>query len=290
MAQAEVRNTAGGVVSTVDLNESIFGVERNDTLIHQAILRIQANRRAGTHDTKTRGEVSGTTAKWYRQKGTGRARHGAQTAPQFRKGGVVFGPHPRSYAQAMPQKMRRKALCSVLSDKLAEGRVHVVDSFTFAAPRTKDMLAVLQALGVDRKAVAGEEEAKSGRNNVLIVLSAPDANVTRSGRNIPGVRTTVAHTLNVLDAIDSDHLVFTEAALRTLEGVLTGTPQPQDAPADNNPTAAPSVPVATSAASGAAPEPESVPEAESASIETAPEPAAIEPQQTTDVESAEGSE
>src|SRR5690348_286415 len=131
MAQAQVRNTAGDVVSSVELNDGIFGVERNDTLIHQAVLRIHANRRRGTHDTKTRGEVSGTTAKWYRQKGTGRARHGAQTAPQFRKGGVVFGPHPRSYHQDMPQKMRRKALCSVLTDKLAEGRVHVVDGFSF---------------------------------------------------------------------------------------------------------------------------------------------------------------
>ena len=98
------------------------------------MLRIQANRRRGTHDTKTRGKVSGTTAKWYRQKGTGRARHGAQTAPQFRKGGVVFGPSPALLRQDMPQKMRRKALCSVLTDKLAEGRIHVVDGFSFDAP------------------------------------------------------------------------------------------------------------------------------------------------------------
>jgi len=207
MAQAQVLNTSGAAVSTVELNESIFGVERNDTLIHQAVLRIYANRRRGTHDTKTRGEVRGTTAKWYRQKGTGRARHGAQTAPQFRKGGVVFGPHPRSYAQAMPQKMRRKALCSVLSDKLMEGRIHIVEGFDFVAPRTKEMIAVLNALGVARK--------------VLIVLPVPDVNVTKSARNIPGVRTTVAHTLNVVDAIESDHLIFTQAALRTLEGVLT---------------------------------------------------------------------
>ena len=207
MAQAQVLNTAGAAVSTVELNESIFGVERNDTLIQQAVLRIYANRRRGTHDTKTRGQVRGTTAKWYRQKGTGRARHGAQTAPQFRKGGVVFGPHPRSYAQAMPQKMRRKALCSVLSDKLKEGRIHIVDDFDFKAPRTKEMIAVLNALGVARR--------------VLIVLPAPDVTVTKSARNIPGVRTTVAHTLNVVDAIDSDHLIFTQAALRTLEGVLT---------------------------------------------------------------------
>jgi len=214
MAQAQVLNTAGAAVSTVELNESIFGVERNDTLIHQAVLRIYANRRRGTHDTKTRGEVRGTTAKWYRQKGTGRARHGAQTAPQFRKGGVVFGPHPRSYEQAMPQKMRRKALCSVLSDKLMEGRIHIVEGFDFVAPRTKEMIAVLNALGVARK--------------VLIVLPAPDVNVTKSARNIPGVRTTVAHTLNVVDAIESDHLIFTQAALRTLEGVLT-SPQPSSA-------------------------------------------------------------
>lgn len=208
MAQAQVHNTAGDVVSAVELSDTIFGVERNDTLIHQAVLRIQANRRRGTHATKTRGQVKGTTAKMYRQKGTGRARHGAMTAPQFRKGGVVFGPHPRSYDQDMPQKMRRKALCSVLSDKLAEGRVHVVESFDFAAPRTKDMVAVLNTLGLERR--------------ITIVLPAPDANVTRSSRNIPGVRTVVAHTLNVVDAIDADHIVFTQAGLRTLEGVLSG--------------------------------------------------------------------
>jgi large subunit ribosomal protein L4 len=166
--------------------------------------------------------VRGTTAKWYRQKGTGRARHGAQTAPQFRKGGVVFGPHPRSYAQAMPQKMRRKALCSVLSDKLKEGRIHIVDGFDFKAPRTKEMIAVLNALGVARK--------------VLIVLPTPDATVTKSARNIPGVRTTVAHTLNVVDAIDSDHLIFTQAALRTLEGVLTSG-QPSSAAVSHQPVA-----------------------------------------------------
>lgn len=208
MAQAQMRNTAGDVVSTVELHDTIFGVERNDTLIHQAVLRIQANWRRGTHDTKTRGEVRGTTAKWYRQKGTGRARHGAQTAPQFRKGGVVFGPHPRSYHQDMPRKMRRKALCSVLSDKLSEGRVHIVEGFDFAAPRTKDMVAALHTLGLERR--------------VTIVLPTPDANITKSARNIPGVRTVVAHTLNVVDAIDSDHLVFTQAGLRALEGVLSG--------------------------------------------------------------------
>lgn len=208
MAEAQVRNGAGDVVSTVELNDTIFGVTRNDTLIHQAVLRIQANQRSGTHDTKTRGEVKGTTAKWYRQKGTGRARHGAQTAPQFRKGGVVFGPHPRSYHQDMPRKMRRKALCSVLSDKLSEGRLHIVEGFDFTAPRTKDMVAALAALGVERR--------------ITIVIPSPDETVTKSARNIPGVRTVVAHTLNVVDAIDSDHLVFTQAGLRALEGVLTG--------------------------------------------------------------------
>ncbi len=208
MAQAEVRNTAGGVVSSTELDDRIFAVERNDTLIHQAVLRIQANRRAGTHQTKTRGNVKGTTAKMYRQKGTGRARHGAMTAPQFRKGGVVFGPHPRSYAQDMPKKMRRKALCSVLTDKLAEGRVLVVDSFGLTEPRTKGMIEILSTLGVSRR--------------VALVIPVPDANVTLSARNIPEVRTIVAHTLNVLDAIDSDYLVFTQEGLRVLEGVLTG--------------------------------------------------------------------
>lgn len=208
MAQTQLRTTAGDVVSTLDLNDDIFAVERNDTLIHQAVLRIQANQRSGTSATKTRGMVNGTTAKMYRQKGTGRARHGAMTAPQFRKGGVVFGPHPRSYNQDMPKKMRRKALCSVLTDKLAEGRVHVVESFEFAQPRTKDMIATLAALGAERR--------------VLIIIPEPERNVTLSSRNIPGVRTLAAHTLNVLDAINSDHIVLTQAALHTLEGVLTG--------------------------------------------------------------------
>ncbi len=208
MAQAEIRNAAGGVVSSTELDDRIFAVERNDTLIHQAVLRIQANRRAGTHSTKTRGQVSGTTAKMYRQKGTGRARHGAMTAPQFRKGGVVFGPHPRSYEQDMPKKMRRKALFSVLSDKLREGRVLVVDDFGLAEPRTKSMIEILRTLGVSRK--------------VVIVIPAPDANVTLSARNIPEVSTVVAHTLNIVDAIDADYLVFTQDGLRTLEGAVTG--------------------------------------------------------------------
>ncbi len=208
MAQAEVRNAAGGVVSSTELDDRIFAVERNDTLIHQAVLRIQANRRAGTHDTKTRGQVSGTTAKMYRQKGTGRARHGAMTAPQFRKGGVVFGPHPRSYEQDMPKKMRRKALCSVLSDKLREDRVLVVDGFGIAEPRTKSMIEILGTLGVSRR--------------VTIVIPEPDTLITLSARNIPEVRTVVAHTLNVVDAIDADYLVFTQEGLRALEGVLTG--------------------------------------------------------------------
>ena len=120
----------------------------------------------------------------------------------------------------MPQKMRRKALCSVLSDKLKEGRIHIIEDFDFKAPRTKEMIAVLNALGVARK--------------VLVVLPAPDVNVTKSARNIPGVRTTVAHTLNVIDAIESDHLIVTQAALRTLEGVLTGGPvQSPGTPAHN---------------------------------------------------------
>ncbi len=208
MAQAEVRNAAGGVVSSTELDDRIFAVDRNDTLIHQAVLRIQANRRAGTHSTKTRGQVSGTTAKMYRQKGTGRARHGAMTAPIFRKGGVVFGPHPRSYDQDMPKKMRRKALCSVLTDKLRDGRVLVVDDFGITEPRTKTMIEVLRTLGVSRR--------------VTIVIPAPDPTVTLSARNIPEVRTIVAHTLNVVDAIDADYLVFTQDGLRTLEGVMTG--------------------------------------------------------------------
>ncbi|HZS92596.1 MAG TPA: 50S ribosomal protein L4 [Chloroflexota bacterium] len=270
MAQAQIRDTAGGVVSTLELNDAVFGVERNDTLIHQAVLRIHANRRRGTHDTKTRGEVNGTTAKWYRQKGTGRARHGAQTAPQFRKGGVVFGPHPRSYRQDMPQKMRRKALCSVLSDKLSEGRIHVIAGFDFTVPRTKDMVAVLNVLGVSRR--------------ILIVLPAPDPNVTKSARNIPGVRTIVAHTLNVVDAIDSDHLIFTQAALNVLEGVLTGHGVPQIAVAEPEMPESATVDAASGARSEGATEAEAVVRAAAPLPYGTPESAAVDDESLPDVE------
>ena len=207
MAKTDVRTVTGDVVSTAELDDRIFGIERNDTLIHQAVLRIQANRRQGTADTKRRGEVHGTTAKMYRQKGTGKARHGAMSAPQFRHGGVVFGPHPRSYSQDMPKKMRRKALCSVLSDKYAEGKIHVIANIEMDVPHTKTMIATLAALNLTRR--------------VCIVIDQPNPNLAKSIRNIQDVRTILAYTLNVVDAIDADHLVFTQEGLRALEGVLT---------------------------------------------------------------------
>ena len=139
-----VRNMAGDQVGTIELPADIFEVEVNTALMHQAYVRQMANARLGTHKTKTRGEVNRTTAKWYRQKGTGRARHGARSAPIFVGGGIAHGPQPHSYTQKMPRKMRRMAIRSVLSSKAAEGRVIVIDSFEELEPRTKAMVELMQ--------------------------------------------------------------------------------------------------------------------------------------------------
>jgi large subunit ribosomal protein L4 len=199
MPQTKILNATGGDAGSVDLAESLFGAPVNESLIHQAVVRQQAGRRIGTVDTLTRGEVRGGGRKPWRQKGTGRARQGTRRAPQWAGGGVVFGPHPRSYAQKMPTKMRRSALRGALSAKQAEGAVRVVTGFELDAIKTKSMIERLEAWNVEGK--------------VLLVLPARDLTVERSSRNLQAVRVILADSLNVVDLLEADTVVFTREAL-----------------------------------------------------------------------------
>ena len=205
--QATLYNQAGAEVGTVDLDEYIFGIKPNTPVMHQMLVLQQANARQGTANTRTRGQVRGSTRKLYRQKGTGRARQGAIRAPHHSGGGVVFGPHPRKYTQAMPKKMRRLAVRSALSAKHADGQLRFVDTLAMDAPRTKAMLEVLRNLQLD--------EAKT-----LIVLSAKDENISRSANNLPNVKTLLASYLNIIDLFKYDYVIVPQAALTQIEGWL----------------------------------------------------------------------
>jgi large subunit ribosomal protein L4 len=189
----------------VTLAESLFAAPINEALIHQAAMRQLAGRRIGTADTLTRGEVSGGGAKPWRQKGTGRARQGSRRSPQWAGGGVVFGPHPRSFEQKMNTKMRRAALRGVLSAKQADGALRVVEGFDLAAPRTRDFVQLLDGWKAEGK--------------VLLVLPARDATVELSTRNLQHVRVILADSLNVVDLLDADTIVFTQAALERAQAV-----------------------------------------------------------------------
>src|SRR6478609_10315296 len=146
--QANVVNLRGSVLRTIDLDDRVFGITPNQAVVHQAVVTQQANARQGTHDTRTRGEVAGGGKKPYRQKGTGYARQGSRRAPHYRGGGIIFGPHPRSYEKALPKKMRRLAMRSVLSARAAEDALTIVDAFTIAEPKTRALLAALTGLGI----------------------------------------------------------------------------------------------------------------------------------------------
>ena len=199
MAKTTILNATGGDAGSVDLAESLFGAPVNEALIHQAVVRQQAGRRIGSADTLTRAEVRGGGRKPWRQKGTGRARAGTRNAPQWAGGGVVFGPHPRSYEQRMPAKMRRSALRGALSAKQADGALRVVTGFELDEIKTRSMLERLTAWRAEGK--------------VLLVLPARDQTVERSARNLREVRVIMADSLNVVDLLDADTVVFTRAAL-----------------------------------------------------------------------------
>lgn len=204
--QVPVYNLQGEQVSETELRDDIFAVPVNQALMHQALVRQLANARLGTHKTKTRGMVRGGGRKPWRQKGTGRARQGTIRAPHWRGGGTVFGPTQRDYSQKMPRKMRREALRSALSVKAAGAQVVLLDELEMATPKAREVLAILQRLGVDSSA--------------LILLPQRDEVVLRSVRNLPKVRTLVAQYLNVRDLLKFDYIVVPLASLEVIEGIL----------------------------------------------------------------------
>jgi large subunit ribosomal protein L4 len=204
--QVPVYNVQGEQVSETELRDDIFGVAVNSALMHQALLRQLANARLGTHKTKSRGEVRGGGRKPWRQKGTGRARQGSIRSPQWRGGGTVFGPTPRSYRQKMPRKMRRQALRSALTVKVSDAQVMVLDALDLSEPKTKEVLGILQNLGVDSSA--------------LILLPQRDEVILRSVRNLPKVQTLVAQYLNVRDLLKYDYILMPLASLEVIEGIL----------------------------------------------------------------------
>lgn len=199
-------NARGEKIGEVELRPDIFEVPVNVPLMHQALVRQLANAHLGTHKAKSRGEVNRTKAKWYRQKGTGRARHGSRNANLFVGGGVAHGPRPRKYTKKMPRKMRRAALCSALSVKATEDQIVVLDALEMEVPKTKEMLAVLRSLGLDRR--------------VLILLPERNETVERSARNLPQVKTLRASYLNVRDLLEYDHVLMPLGALQVVEDIL----------------------------------------------------------------------
>jgi len=191
------------VVKHIEISDDVFGVPFNQAVVHQAMVRQRANARQGTASTKTRGEVSGSTRKLYAQKHTGHARAGSIRSPLRRGGGIIFGPKPRSYRQAMPKKMRQLALRCVLSAKAGDGELMILEQLKLDEPKTKEMVRILVALGVDSSA--------------LIATSEPEENVVKSARNLPGVKTIPASLLNVIDILSYKMLLMTEAAVRKVE-------------------------------------------------------------------------
>ena len=208
--QAALFDSAGASQGHIELPEHIFGEEPNAPVMHQAYVRQMANARQGTASTKRRGEVSGGGAKPYRQKGTGRARHGSIREPSMKGGGVVFGPHPRDYSQRMPKQMRRLALRSALSQKALEGRVRVIDGFGFEEPRTKQAKDLIEAIGFD--------------DTTLIVLPAPSYVVSRSFENLKGSKIILARNLNIRDLFTHTYLLIAKDCLELIEDNL-GRPE-----------------------------------------------------------------
>ena len=205
MANVKVYDMTGKETGTLELNDSIFGVEVNVSLLHEAVKNYLANQRQGTQNTRTRTEVRGGGKKPFRQKGTGRARQGSIRAPQWYHGGVALGPKPRSYRYSMNKKAKRGAMKSAFSCKVQEGKFIVLDSLSFEEAKTKNMVAVLKALNVSDKS--------------LVVLPAPDVNVVRSAKNIPGVKTLYVNTLNVYDIMKHDNFIVTQEAVQKIEEV-----------------------------------------------------------------------
>ena len=206
MLKTNVYDMSGKLVGEIELSEAVFGVEVNQSVVHDVVKNHLANKRQGTQSALTRAEVSGGGRKPWRQKGTGRARQGSTRAPQWTHGGIVFAPKPRDYSYTLNKKTRRLALKSALSAKAAEAAIVVIDSIKMDAPKTKEFAKFLAAVGADCKA--------------LVVTAAPDANVVKSGRNIPGCEITFANLINVYDIVNAKKLVVDKAALEKIEEVF----------------------------------------------------------------------
>lgn len=206
MARVSVYNMGGDPVGEVELRDDIFGVAANPAVLHEAVVMHLANRRRGTHDTKTRAEVSGGGRKPWRQKGTGRARHGSIRSPIWRGGGIVFGPHPRDYGYRLPKKVRRLALKFALSEKVRAGELVVIDTFALPAPKTKEALRFLARF-----------EASGG---ALLVGAAPSREMKLAVANIAGVKFVPVTNLNVYDILRYPKLIVTREALARIEEAL----------------------------------------------------------------------
>lgn len=206
MPKVTMFNQTGAQVGEIELADAVFGIAPNEHVLFDAVMMQRASLRQGTHKVKTRSEVRGGGRKPWRQKGTGRARQGSIRSPQWRGGGIVFGPTPRSYSYKLPKKVRRLAIKSALSTKVLEESMLVLEDLALNAPKTKDMVAVLQGLSVQKK--------------VLIVTADLNENVALSARNIPGITVIAANEVNVIDVLHHDTLIMTKAAVEKVEEVL----------------------------------------------------------------------
>ena len=203
MPSIKVYSQTGAEVSTMELDESVFGAEYRQALIHQVVVAQLNNKRQGTKSTLTRTEVRGGGIKPWRQKGTGRARHGSIRSPQWTGGGVVFAPKPRDFSQKINKTAKRVALVSALSAKLSDGNMIVVDKIQLENAKTKEMAAVMKALGVEKRA--------------LLVVTDEDAAVVRAARNIPDVTTIASELINVYDVVANEKFIATQAAVKKIE-------------------------------------------------------------------------
>jgi large subunit ribosomal protein L4 len=205
MPQTTLYDRAGKSLGSVELADVLFAAPINAAVLHQVVTAQRAGRRTGTSNTKTRGEVRGGGAKPYRQKGTGRARQGTKSAPHYRGGGVVFGPHPRSYEQRLPRKMKRLALRGALTAKFGDEAIKVIDTFGLDAIKTRELVGVLGAL--------------EARGRVLVIAPGRDQNLELSARNLPKVEILLADSLNVVDLLNADLVLIEQSALARMEEV-----------------------------------------------------------------------
>jgi large subunit ribosomal protein L4 len=206
MAKIDVLDIQGNVVENIEISDNVFAIEPNKQAIYDAVILARANMRQGTHSVKNRSDVRGGGKKPYKQKGTGRARQGTTRAPQWRGGGVVFGPTPRSYAIKMNKKVRRLALKSAIAQKFANGEIIVLDNVAFEAPKTKEMVAIMNNIGAVRKP--------------LLITAEYNENVFLAGRNVTGLINLDVEGMNVLDVVNAHKLVITKDAVTKIEEVL----------------------------------------------------------------------